>query len=219
MSTIKSKGRLTGLLFLGTFIAGATGTTLRGLSAESGTREYITNLIENAAQMKLAMGLDMISALIIVLISLYLFSLIKVHSKPLGVGYVALASINFIIIGVSNFLHYNMVSKAINSEVNETLLDLSSNFHESYYDLHFLILIIYSLNGGILYYFLMKSGYTSKWIAAWGLFASAVVVIASISNLLDIQPPFIVYAQNGIFVLTFIMYLLVAGFREPKYSS
>lgn len=215
MQTKKHTGRLTGLLFLATFIAGVIGTINRGLTdGEAGTAEFISNLVATISQMKLAIGLDTLTGMITIIISIFLYPLMEKFSKRLAIAYVLVTAINFTIVTLSNSLHLSLIYLVDSDQTSDIILPLSSMFYNAYYSLHFLILILYSFNGATLYYFMIKSRLMHQWIGIWGLVASFFVFIGGLLQLLEFSVPFVLFAQNGIFMLVFICYLLVAGFRE-----
>ena len=220
MKTTKQTGRLTGLLFLATFIAGVIGTINRGLSeGEVGTTEFIANLAANDSQMKLAIGLDMLTGMIMIVISIFLYPLMERLNKRIAIAYVLIAAINFVIATLSNTFHLSLLYLVDSGRSGDILQPFSTMFYNSYYSLHFLILILYSFNGATLYYFLIKSGLTHRWIAIWGLVASSLVFSGGFLQLIEVSVPFVLFAQNGIYMLTFICYLLVVGFRKELNSE
>lgn len=220
MKPTKTTGRIIGLLFLATAIPGATGTFLRGLTgAEANTIAFLNSVVENTGQMKLAIYLDLLASAIVVALAIYLLPLIKRYSIRWASTYVAIACINFVVITVSNVIHIGLL--AISAEYNTTSLSdpqhftiLSKVVYEAYYWVHFLMLLLYSIGGAVLFYFLFKTRIVSSWLAVWGLLASAIVFIGGALQLAEVPVSFLFFMQNGIFMLVFIAYLLIKGFRE-----
>ncbi|WP_411030426.1 DUF4386 domain-containing protein [Spongiimicrobium sp. 3-5] len=224
MQTTKNTGRLLGLLFLATVIAGATGTALRGFpEADANTTDFLIGVIENTGQMKLAIALDILSSAVGVLIALFLFPYIKQYGHRLAMGYTGIAFVNFAIITVSNIIHVTLLSVGSDFDAvgatGSHFTTLASILYDAYYWTHFLILMLYSIGGSVLYYFLFKTQLVPRWLAAWGLLASAIVFTGGALQLADIGVPFWFFIQNGIFILTFTGWLLAMGFSKTRLES
>ncbi len=220
MSTIANRGRQLGLLFLAAFIAGATGTIYRGLSGTNrDSAEFLNHVLENGSTMQWAIGLDMLASAIAVFIALYMFPLIRKLKAQLAIAYVGIAMINFVVITLSNVIHISLLSVASDFAVSEAdsishFITLAKMHYDAYYWVHFLMLMLYSVGGSVLYYFLYKVRLVHRWLAVWGLLASVIVFLGGALQIADIAVPFWLFVQNGIYMLTFIGYLLVLGFRK-----
>lgn len=218
----KNSGRIVGLLFLLSAIAGGWGTSIRGLSgARDNIVAFLNNLVDSASQMKLAIGLDMLGSSLAVLIAIYLYPIIKKYSVRLAIAYVGIGLVNFTIITISNVIHWSLISLGTN--YTDITVSESSYFstlalmhYESYYWAHFLLLMCYAIGSSVLYYSLFKIKLTPLWLAVWGLLASSIVFAGAALQLADIPVSFYLFMQNGVFLLTFIGYLLIVGFKTDK---
>ncbi len=225
MQITKNTGRWVGSLFLLAVITGGWGTSIRGLSgARSDINAFLDSIVANSAQMKLAIGLDMLGSAIAVFIAIYLYPFIKKYSARMAVAYLGIGLVNFVIITVSNVVHWSLLS--LGAEYATTTPTEASYFttlaimhYESYYWLHFLLLMCYAIGGSILYYFLFKTSLVPKWLPLWGILAQSIVFAGGFLQLLDIPVSFYLFVQNGLFVLTFVGFLLVAGFKTEKYLA
>jgi hypothetical protein len=101
----------------------------------------------------------------------------------------------------------------------ENFSTLTAMLHDGYYRIHFLMLLLYGIGGIVLYYFLFKARLVFQWLAAWGMLASLIVCIGGVAQLADVKVSFFLFLQNGIFVLGFILYLLILGFRKPALTK
>ena len=213
----KNTGRVFGLFLLASFISGVFGTFSRGLSEidfeQSG--ELITNqLLSLKDQMILAIRLDILASAITLAAALFLYQrLVRINSN-LSVSYVAIISVNFVIAIMSNLVHFALLDLASSGTSNFGQLSLT--FYNSYYWMHFLIIFFYGVSGFLLYYLLAKGQLIFKWIGYWGMAASVIVMFGSMAQFLDFSVPFALFMQNGIFVLTFMIYLLTVGFRPEQ---
>lgn len=222
MELTKKSGRILGFLFLLTVLAGATGTTIRGLGgAEANSTGFLEEIMQHMGQMKLAISLDILASAIGVGIAIFLYAFIKKYDQRLANAYLAIAGINFTIIVVSNIIHVGLLSLSeefavTTAATTDHYTTLAKILYDTYYWTHFLILILYSLGGSVLYFFLLKTRLIPGWLSFWGILASIVVFLGGALQLADIKVSGLLFVQNGIYVLTFILWLLVKGFN-PKY--
>ena len=222
MALTKKSGRILGFLFLLTVLAGATGTSFRGLGgADANSTAFLEQIMQLTGQMKLAISLDKLASAIGVGIAIFLYAFIKKYEQRLAIAYLAIAGINFTIIVVSNIIHVNLLSLSeefaiTTSATNEYYTTLAKMLYDAYYWTHFLMLMLYSIGGLVLYYFLFRSKLIPGWLSIWGILASIVVFFGGALQLADIKVSGLLFVQNGIYVLTFIVWLLVKGFN-PKY--
>ena len=222
MALTQKSGRILGFLFLLTVLAGATGTAFRGLGgAEANSTEFLVDIMLHMEQMKLAISLDILASAIGVGIAIFLYSFIKKYNQRLAIAYLAIAGINFTIIVVSNIIHVSLLSLSeefavTTAATTDHFTTLAQMLHEAYYWTHFLMLMLYSLGGLVLYYFLFKTRLIPRWLSIWGILASIVVFFGGALQLADIKVSGLLFVQNGIYILTFIIWLLVKGFN-PKY--
>lgn len=222
MPSTTNKGRQLGLLFLATFIAGATGTISRGFTgADTTTTEFLVQVVENTDQMKIAIALDMVASAIGVFITIFLFPRIQKMSRQLAIAYVGVAMINFVIITMSNVVHVALLSIASDFNTSDLenvahLVTLAKMHYDMYYWIHFLMLMLYSIGGAMLYFFLYRTALVRRWLALWGLCATTIVFVGGALQISDIAVPFWFFLQNGIFMLVFIGYLIAVGFRKKE---
>jgi len=214
MENNKLIGRVYGLFLLGSFICGVIGTFSRGLtdldfqSAES----VFPQLLALKDQMNLAIRLDILASAITLASGLYIFRKISTENKGLAISFITIISINSVIALISNLIHYALLELANNPTPNISN-EIGFIFFQSYYWLHFVIIFMYSVSSFLLYLIFIKGRLTYKWIAYWGIGASVIVMYGSMAQFLDFTVPFVLFMQNGVFVLTLMIYLLAVGFR------
>ncbi|WP_340199479.1 DUF4386 domain-containing protein [Ascidiimonas sp. W6] len=219
MKLTKNSGRLLGLLFLVSVITGGAGTALRGLSGiDANTVDFLLELIKSSSQMKQAIYLDMFGSALGVAIAIFLYPFIKKFSTRMALAYTGIAFINFTIITLSNVIHISLLTVASEFEMGggsnpEDYTILSSMLYEAYYWIHFIMLILYAVGGMVLYFFFFKTKLVHQWLAIWGIIASLIVFAGGALQLAAQSVSFLLFLQNGIFVLCFILYLLILGFR------
>ena len=220
MISHKKSGRIIGVLFLLTMLIGIVGMNLRGLStslAESPT--FLNDVFENSFMMKTAVLLDILAASISLIIAVILFPIIKHYSQGLALSYFGLYITYFVVIIVSNIDHLSLLS--LSKQFVKTKSPDTANFNmlglfqiESYYSSHFLSLIILSVALAILYYFLYQTKLLPRFLCIWGILAVTIVFTSTWLQIFDYDVNFIVYAQNGLFMLFFTIWLLVKGFNS-----
>ena len=225
MQITKNTGRIVGVLFLLTVITGAWGTATRGFSGvEPNTTGFLDHIITSTSQMKLAIGLDMLGSAISVLIAIYLYPIIKKNSARLAIAYIGIALVSFTIITISNVVHISLLSVASEYSLatnpnTENFTTLTAMHHSAYYWAHFVLLMCYAIGGSVLYYFLLKTELVPKWLAIWGILAQTIVFAGGALQLFEIPVSFYLFIQNGVFILSFILFLLIIGFKTEKYNA
>lgn len=222
MISNKKSGRIIGTLFLLTILIGIGSLNLRGLSTslvESPT--FLNDIFENSVMMKIAILLDIISGLISVGIAVILFPIIKHYNQGFALWYFGLYVTYFGLILVSNINHLSLLSLS-EQFVNTNSPDID-NFNmlgllqiESYFSVHFFSLIIFSLAAAVLYYFLYRTKLLPRFLCIWGILAVTIVFASTWLQIFDYDVNFIVYAQNGLFMLFFTIWLLVKGFNSSS---
>ena len=149
MNSNKDIGRVLGVLFLLMLITGAIGNNLRGLTtALIESQTFLSDVVENSLQMKIAITLDLIASAIGVGIAIKVFPLLKQYSKSIAFWYVGLCLIGLAIVIVSNITHLSLITlsqlvvktEAMNDSYFTTLAILKI---EEYYWAHFFILIVF----------------------------------------------------------------------------
>lgn len=213
MNATKNSGKILGVLFAVSIAIGVTGTFNRGLSGLLfETEDVLKTIIERASQMKIAMALDIVGSAVSVFISIYLYKFVKSLQKIAAVTYILLGFVSFFLVVWSNWVHWELINIA-NSEPSMSIVVRISDLYDLYYFYHFLILLTYSIVNYILFYFMWRTRWVPVWLTSWGVLASLLVTYGSISNLMDVSPPFVVFMQNGIFMIIFTFWLIVAGFK------
>ncbi|MGI9551459.1 MAG: DUF4386 family protein, partial [Aurantibacter sp.] len=154
-------------------------------------------------------------------IALFLFPLINKYSQRMAITYFGIAVATFIIVAVSNVFHAGLLTvgseyAAANGAKTAHYATLARMGYDAYYWLHFLILVLYSIGGGVLFFFFLKTRLIPRWFAVWGLLANSVVFMGGALQLFDVPVSFYLFVQNGVFVLSFIILLLIMGFRPMQ---
>ncbi len=220
MISHKKSGRIIGVLFLLTMLIGIVGMNLRGLSTSLAVSPtFLNDVFENSFMMKTAVLLDILAASISLIIAVILFPIIKNYSQGLALSYFGLYITYFVVIIVSNIDHLSLLS--LSKQFVKTKSPDTANFNmlglfqiESYYSSHFLSLIILSVALAILYYFLYQTKLLPRFLCIWGILAVTIVFTSTWLQIFDYDVNFIVYAQNGLFMLFFTIWLLVKGFNS-----
>ncbi|WP_222983487.1 DUF4386 domain-containing protein [Flagellimonas meishanensis] len=225
MEPTKRTGRVLGTLFLTSIVLGVTGTVFRGLSGINiNADDFLSPIAEKATEMQWAIGLDIVGSGVMFFVALFLLPFIKKYSSRLALGYLGLAIINFVIIVVSNILHIMLIflSRDVSPETTISTLEgymaMGRMLYEGYYWTHFLMLVLYSIAGSLLFYFLFCMQYVPKWLSIWGLLASALVFVGGVLQLAALKVSFLLFAQNGIFMIFFTGWLLILGFQRTRTS-
>lgn len=222
MKSIKKTGHLVGLILLATILFGAPGVMLRGLStSQVAATEFLSFVMENATQMRLAILLDVLASTLSVALPIVLFPILKAYRRQLAFWYFGLYLTFYALIWVGNISHLSLIS--LSEMYTQAASADAPNFRllgmllvEDYYWSHFITLILFSSAAFLLYYTLLKTKLVPAWLAVWGLVAVGGVFAASWSNIFGQSVPFIIYGHNGLHLITLTIWLLIKGFSTKS---
>ena len=191
---------------------------MRGLSsADTTTGAFLASINEGMTQMQWAIGLDLLASALSVGIALFLFTFINDYNERLAHAYLGIALVTFVIVAISNVFHVALfsVSEDFVSGVTggQPLIGLGNMLYHGYYWLHFLILMLYGIGGCLLFFYLLKTALVPAWLAVWGLLANSIVFTGGALQLFEIPVSFYLFVQNGVFLLSFVIWLLIRGFK------
>ncbi|GAA4276630.1 hypothetical protein GCM10022259_13540 [Aquimarina mytili] len=199
-------------------LSGATGTSIRGLSMSLVESEnFLTTVLENSLQMKIAILLDLIAGALGVIISIVLFPILKQYKRSLAFWYVILWVIGFAITIVSNITHLSLISLSQILEKTEMLgvehyRTIGALKVEEYYWAHFFILILFSVGAILLYYVFFKTKLIPRFFSIWFTISAAIVFMVSWLQIFDYRVSFMFYGQNGVHLIVLTLWLIIKGF-------
>ena len=219
MQLTKNKGRIVGLLFLLIIALGATSLNFRGLNSTLLASETIlSDVFEQAFNMKLAIILNLAAGLLWLGIAIFLYPYIKQVSRSLAIWYVLLWVIQFGAALMGDIGHLSLVTLSQQVQgipvAEMTLYNTMAKVlvHEYFWG-HFFSLMGYSSATFLLFIAFFKGKWLPRFIPVWGMLAMTSVFFASAVQLFDIKVSFWFYQQNGIHFIIMTLWLMIFGFR------
>lgn len=222
MKTNQEKGRLIGALLLLIVAFGIPSVMFRGLSVSmTSSPDFLKTIFEQALQMRFAVLLDILSSALWVIIAIILFPMIKGYKHTLALWFFGIWLVQLAVIVYSDIVHLSLLSLS-EAYVKMGAPDLP-HFKtmgllkiEEYFWGHFMSIMLFAAATWVFYYFLFKTKLIPRILSVWGMIAISLVFLACWLNIFDRSVSFYFFAQNGIHLMTLLVWLLVKGFRSPE---
>ncbi len=179
--------------------------------------DIMTNIANNALQMRVSIVGEMITTIGIVLLGSLLFVTLKKQNGKIALVALGLYLIEAALLAVREISVFSLlrISQESVIEGHPTYLQTLGNlFYESQsfgYSLHTLV---FAFGATMFYYLFFKSGYIPRLLSLWGLIAVTMAFIGELFVLLGYDVPLFVFLPNLPFELTIGVWLMVKGIRD-----
>jgi hypothetical protein len=224
MNSDKNTPRFLGAAFLLQAVASAVSGLflLQPLIVSGNITESMTNIANNALQMRASIVVEMITAIGIVMLGALLYIVLHKQNKIIALVALGLYLIEAAILAASRIPAFALLLISQESVIAghpAYLQTLGNLFYESQsfgYDLH---MLPFALGATLFYYLFFKSGFIPRVLSLWGLIAAPLALIGILFALLGYDVPIVVFLPNLPFELTMGIWLMVKGIRdgsEPK---
>ena len=219
MNLDKNTPRLLGAAFLLQAIASLVSglILLQPLIVPGNIIDIMTNISNNALQMRASIVVEMITAIGIVILGVLLFITLKKISMKISLVALGLYIIEAGILAASRIPAFSLLRISQESVIagHPTYLQTLGNlFYESQsfgYDLH---MLAFALGATLFYYLFFKSGFLPRVLSLWGLIAAPLALIGILFSLFGYDVPIVVFLPNLPFELTIGVWLMVKGIRD-----
>lgn len=211
--------RIVGLLFLLSAITGILGIFLKGLPLSfTESAKPLKTIFENSSKINISVLCDVTTSILLVGITILLFPILEKLNRYIALWYFGFSVIGFAIIVAGNVSILSLLSlsqvyvKSVNHDTVffQTLAILKQ---DNYFKAHFMNLIVSGFGPFPFYYILFKTKLIPRFLSAWGLVAVTLVIIATWFQVFGEEVNLLLYLPNGLFVLTFSIWLIVKGFN------
>lgn len=225
MQITKKTGYILGILLLVETITSGLATNMQGLNGiDPKTSGFLLELIKSTPKMHQSIYLDILSGALAIVIAAFLYPGISKYNSKIALIYAGSAYVSFALITLANILHLEMLNAAELFSIGggndpEMFTPLIAVLFEGHQRLHFLMLILQGAGGIALNYFFYTTQLVKKWLAVWGMAASAIVLLGSTMQLLGIKASFFIFLHNGIFSIVISLYLIFSGFQISTYKK
>ena len=179
--------------------------------------ETMTNIANNALQMRASIVLDMITAIGIVMLGSLLFVTLKKQNGKIALVALGLYLIEAAILAVSRIPAFALLLVSQESVIAghpAHLQTLGNLFYESQsfgIELH---MLPFALGATMFYYLFFKSGFIPRVLSLLGLVAAPLALIGTLFGLLGYNVPLVVFLPNLPFELGVGLWLMVKGIRD-----
>ncbi|MCP4418352.1 MAG: DUF4386 domain-containing protein [Chloroflexi bacterium] len=223
MNTDKDTPRLLGAAFLLQAVASLVSTFfLTPLIVSGDIVDSMTNIANNALQLRASIVGEMIAVIGIVVLGALLFVTLKKQNGKIALVALGLYLITAAIIAVSRIAAFALLRISQESVIAghpvylQTLGNLFYELQEFGYFLH---MLPYTLGATLFYYLFYKSGYIPRVLSLWGLIAASLAFMGSLFDHLGFDVSMFVFLPNLPFDLAIGLWLIVKGFKSSAIDS
>jgi hypothetical protein len=219
MSSDKNPVRLLGAAFLlqviGSLVSGAF--LLEPLIVPGNIIDSMTNIANNALQMRASIVVEMITAIGIVMIGVLMYVILKKQNRKIAIVAMGLYLVEAAILAVSRIPAFALLLVSQESVITghpAYLQNLGNLFYESQsfgYKLH---MLPFALGATMFYYLFYKSGFLPRGLSLLGIIAAPLALIGTLFILLGYDVPLVVFLPNLPFELGIGFWLIIKGIRN-----
>ena len=224
MNTGKNTVRLLGAAFLLQAIGAAVWDLilLQPLIVPGNITESMTNIANNALQMRASIVVEMITAIGIVMIGVLMYVILKKQNRKIAIVAMGLYLVEAAILAVSRIPAFALLRISQESVIAghpAYLQTLGNLFYESADFGAWLHMLPFALGATLFYYLFYKSGFLPRGLSLLGIIAAPLALIGTPFLLLGYDIPLVVFLPNLPFELGIGVWLMVKGIRDGSETS
>lgn len=223
MNSDKNTGRLLGAAFLLQAIGAAVWDLilLQPLIVSGNIIDSMTNIANNALQMRASIVVAMITAIGIVMIGVLMYVILKKQNRKIAIVAMGLYLVEAAILAVSRIPAFALLRISQESVIAghpAYLQTLGNLFYESADFGAWLHMLPFALGATLFYYLFYKSGFLPRILSLLGIIAAPLALIGTPFALLGYDVPLVVFLPNLPFELGIGLWLMVKGIKsyEPE---
>ncbi len=218
MNTDKNTPRFLGAAFLLQAVASLISTfLLTSLIVPGNITASMTNIANNALQIRASIVGEMIAVIGIVMLGALLFLTLKKQNGKIALVALGLYLLTAAIIAVSRIAAFALLRISQESVIAGHpiyLQTLGNLFYELQDFGYFLHMLPYTLGATLFYYLFYKSGFLPRVLSLWGLIAAPLAFIGSLFDHLGYDISMFIFLPNLPFDLGIGIWLIVKGFKS-----
>jgi hypothetical protein len=218
MNSDKNTPRFLGAAFLLQAVASAVWTyLLSSLIVTGDISASMTNIANNALQMRASIVVAMITAIGVAMLGALLYIVLHNQNKIIALVAQVLYLIEAAILAASRISAFSLLRTSQESVIAghpAYLQTLGNLFYESAEFGDWLHMLPFALGATLFYYLFFKSGYIPRALSLFGLIAALLALIGTPFGLLGYDVPIIVFLPNLPFELGIGLWLIVKGIRD-----
>jgi hypothetical protein len=218
MNSDKNTPRFLGAAFLLQAVASAVWTyLLSSLIVTGDISASMTNIANNALQMRASIVFTMITGVGIVMLGVLMYVILKKQNRNIAIVAMGLYLLEAAILAASRIPAFSLLrisQESVMAGHPAYLQTLGNLFYESADFGDWLHMLPFALGATMFYYLFFKSGFIPRVLSLWGLIAASLAVIGTLFGLLGYDVPLVVFLPNLPFELTIGVWLMVKGIRD-----
>ena len=223
MNSEKNTPRYLGAAFLLQAVASAVAglVLLRPLIVPNNIIASMTNMSNNALQVRAGIVVEMVTVIALVILSVLFYVLLRQQNRNIALVALGLRIVEVALLAVSRIATFSLLHISQESvlaghpDYLQTLGNLAFETQEIAYSLS---MVFFTLGGTLFYYLLFKSRYVPRALSIFGLIAAPMSLIGELISLLGFAVPLFVFLPNLPFELAIGLWLLVKGARNTETS-
>jgi hypothetical protein len=219
MNSDKNTPRLLGAAFLLQAVASLIWAIflLPPLIVSDSITDTMTNISNNALQMRASIVIAMITAFGIAMIGVLMYAILKKQNRNIAIVAMGLYLLEAATLAASRIPAFALLRISQESVIAghpAYMQTLGNLFYESAEFGDWLHMLPFALGATLFYYLFFKSGYIPRFLSLFGLIAASLALIGTPFVLLGYAVPRFVFIPNLLFELTIGVWLMVKGIRD-----
>jgi hypothetical protein len=223
MNSDKNTPRFLGAAFLLQAVAAVVWTyLLSSLIVTDDISASMTNIANNATQMRASIVFTMITAIGIVMIGVLMYVILKKQNRNIAIVAMGLYLLEAAILAASRIPAFALLRISQESVIagHPDYLQILGNLSYESADFgDWLHMLPFALGATLFYYLFFKSGFIPRALSLWGLIAALLAVIGTLFGLLGYDVPIVVFLLSLPFELTIGVWLIVKGIRDGSETT
>ncbi len=214
-------GRMAGVFLVLMVAVGIPGVLYRGLSSSLLENPDLLGLIiDQSMSMRLSIMFSFFAGIFGLIFSVHVYQVLKPQNSLVATIYLSLWIFQMSIALIGDVSHWILIETA--QYANESgvkadgFLMIGAQYIKGYIGAHFLSLITFAGAYVFMHANLYRYKLLPAWLSIWGMVATGIVFTATWLQIFDQSVSFHCYNQNGLFMITFSVYMVIKGFKQPS---
>lgn len=181
--------------------------------------QTLIKIAENSGVFRLAILLDVLTALGVIFLGATLFIMLKSFNKYLSITAFAFYIFEGTLLAASKLDSYKLLLISQDFIVNPKSFELVTMAKYAYQSMDYvgntLHMLAFCIGAILFYYLLTQSNEIPKWLSYWGLISLIPMLIGTMTQIFSFTIPFFFYLPYVPFELFIGIWIIVKGLTEP----
>jgi hypothetical protein len=225
MNTINNTSKVLGAAFLLQAVSSLVSNAflLDPLIVPGNIISTMTNIANNAMQVRAGILGDMVTAFGIIFLGAILFVTLRKQNEKMALVALGFYILEAVLLAVSRLLTFSLLRISQESVIAGHPAYLQSLGNLTFETMHFgfsaLAMLAFCLGAILFYYLLDKLRIVSRVLSLWGLITVFPCLVATLSAIFGYKLPFFVYLPYAPFEFVIGVWILVKGIKIPEMKS